>query len=444
MYYQRQRLKVLTDGIFSLWRNWAISMGSICALIALAPVISAKAVPLLAVAFELLLIAMSHHNRRKNNASCFRLIYVTEVILFCSALLLCAVYLYIWQYAGIELTGQKANPDNPQIPILVVAPISAIVAVVNLAKGIKSNYCFNCMRNNKNKADRSFLDHIYFKESKYDLKLLLVVSLIISVVTWGYYFLYYNNLSISDSDKYFLVIFPLSIYIISLVYLGMRYYGMWQHLKSSGVIRKLIEQAGTTVRYLHISGDKILLKVPNPQNVAINPDGILFDVPLKVVIPYRDKVTEHEAITYFRDQSEYKADVRPLYESHDTNLYQNLFHYAVYIDPDDQEEVADKTEGQWFSLREINTLHRNGVLSPDLWSELHRIYTVTMAAKTYDKDGRRLYPIRHYRPTFHLRDMLKSKVDYNDSNWIYVSQINQDKKFYQLRRLWNKLMTGNT
>ena len=62
-----------------------------------------------------------------------------------------------------------------------------------------------------------------------------------------------------------------------------------------------------------------------------------------------------------------------------------------------------------------------------------------MAWKTYDRNGRRLYPIRHYKPTFRLRDLRDWTVDYDDETWFDVAHNNEDRRFYKLRSLWNRV-----
>ena len=77
--------------------------------------------------------------------------------------------------------------------------------------------------------------------------------------------------------------------------------------------------------------------------------------------------------------------------------------------------------------------------SPILANELFRIHTMTMAWKTYDRSGRRLYPIRHYRPTFRFRDLPDWNVDYDDETWFDVAHNNEDRYFFRLRAFWNRL-----
>ena len=75
----------------------------------------------------------------------------------------------------------------------------------------------------------------------------------------------------------------------------------------------------------------------------------------------------------------------------------------------------------------------------DFVAEIQRIYRIAMAWKTYDRNGRRLYKIKHYRPTFHLRDLKNWEVDYNDHQWLKVARHNEDEFWYPLRRLFMRL-----
>ena len=63
-----------------------------------------------------------------------------------------------------------------------------------------------------------------------------------------------------------------------------------------------------------------------------------------------------------------------------------------------------------------------------------------MAWKTYNRQGRRLYPIKHYKPIFRLRDFKEWDVDYNDPAWLQISEENEDTRFYRARRLLRKCL----
>ena len=85
---------------------------------------------------------------------------------------------------------------------------------------------------------------------------------------------------------------------------------------------------------------------------------------------------------------------------------------------------------------------KNGEVNSLLAGEIYRIYTVTMAYKTYDREGMRLYNIKHYRPSFHLNEIRNILVDYNDPVWMYVAKDNEDKPFFRIKRAWRKYVRG--
>lgn len=442
MYYSGHRRNALSKGIFLMWSNWAISVGLVCLLIVLAPFVHPKIVPVLAVLLEVSLITVNRRRRQQKTPSCFRLGYIVEVVLLCAAILLTVTYIYIWVLNRNELTGQPANPDNPQIPVLITSPLATIVSIYYVIRGTNSTYCLNCMRHQGDNSDPGYLGRIFSKESEYQLRLFGIISLFITIVTWVYYLVYYVNVNINRSDFYFFIIFPLAIYVISLIFLGRRYFNMWMFYCNNSSTARLLAKGGTTVRYLIICDDRMLLSAPEPGTEVITTDDLRIDIPTRISVPFTEKIAQYQANEYFRNATGIKdAEIKLLFESRDPGMYQNIFHYAAYISNADA--IGESVKGEWFNIHEISKMIRSGAVSSQLSREIHRIYTIAMAWKTYDSKGRRLYPIKHYKPTFRLKDMHKWDVDYNDTNWIVVSNINQDKHFFNLRRLWHKLMTGD-
>ena len=61
-----------------------------------------------------------------------------------------------------------------------------------------------------------------------------------------------------------------------------------------------------------------------------------------------------------------------------------------------------------------------------------------MAWKTYDRNGRRQYPIRNYKPTFRFRDLAKWDVDYDDPLWREIAEFNEDKPLYRIRKFFRR------
>ena len=107
--------------------------------------------------------------------------------------------------------------------------------------------------------------------------------------------------------------------------------------------------------------------------------------------------------------------------------------------PEADREDALQQDDKWFDAYMIDAAMAKGIIAAPLANELFRIHTITMAWKTYDRRGKRLYPIRHYRPTFRLGDLRGWKVDYDDTDWLAVAYNNEDRRFYHMRRFWNRM-----
>lgn len=118
--------------------------------------------------------------------------------------------------------------------------------------------------------------------------------------------------------------------------------------------------------------------------------------------------------------------------------YRNIFHFFAFVD--NKEDITEsKIHGEWFSLGELRQLMMQHLTGNDLNSEMARIYRIAMAWKTYDREGRRLYKFKHYRPTFRIKDIRNWEVDYNDGHWLSVGRLNEDSHLFRLRRFLKRI-----
>ena len=186
----------------------------------------------------------------------------------------------------------------------------------------------------------------------------------------------------------------------------------------------------TIIRFLLISGDKILL---------VNSEYAV-DTPVKITKKFIASPNDVMQDDVFRNITGISgATIKFLYQSSDYRTVSNIFHYAAFV-PEDS--MSNFKEEQWIDLEQLQMLIEVNVLSQQLLLEISRIYTTALAWKMYDKSGRRKYKIKHYKPTFRLSDMKNWDVDFNDPIWLYVSVVNEDKPFYFIRSLWHKYISG--
>lgn len=441
MFHSNQRRLNLSQGILALWTNWAISVGFIILPIVIAPLVSPRLLPLLAILFVGIITALDRRNRLQPSPICFRIPHVAQVILVISAITMLIAAIYKANVQVHTFTGQPIVDPNRMLPVLEIFPVVVLVGLYNMLRLDNPRSCRSCRHTLGEAVDRGVIGMLYKRESKAQIKFLFWSALVISAAAWVYYLFFYINVNLNKADNYFFMLCPLLWYVLSLVYFGIRYYTLWVYYCQNSATAPIVERKGTTIRYLVICEDKILLHIPQVSNDVIFSDDMKIDVPLRISLSFKENVSGHEAHNYFVDASEMKdAETRLIFKSCDPAMYNNMFHYVAFVK--DSDKASETLKGQWFTLAETNEMIREGIAANALAAELSRIYTVTMAWKAYDKSGNRLYEIKHYKPTFRLRDMQSWNVDYNDANWLYVARVNEDKPFFKIRRLWHKLTKG--
>lgn len=442
MFHSDQRRQNLAQGIFSLWANWAISLGFIMLPILIAPLVAPTILPILPLISAGVLTLLNRLNRQQAQPTCFRIPHITQIILISSTFILLIDMLYKSNAEINSIIGQPVNKLNPILPILDIAPVAVIVCIVGIIRAKSPLSCRSCKNHLSEALENGHISKLYFRETTRQLHFLFWLSLALSITTWWYYLSTYINVNINSSDIYFFLLCPSLCYVLSLIYFGIRYYSLWAYYCKNTVSANVVEHQGTTLRFIVVCDDKILLNIPEHDRELLHCATHSIDVAFKVSIPFKERITDLEAHDIIRNVLDCDDNsLRFLFHTCDPGMYSNVFHYAVFVD--NATHMAKELNGKWLSLSEINELIHEGKVSLALATELSHIYTVTMAWKAYDKCGRRIYEIKHYMPTFRLKDMPSWDVDYDDPNWLYISKLNEDKPLYRLRRMWHCLTKGN-
>lgn len=429
----------MTAAITSLWYNWALATGILTVLAIVAPLIERQWVAPLNILCYIILRAVYSRMRRGAVPSCSRLVDQVSWVILVTMLFSIALYFFEQGTSLTEVTGQPYDSHTPMLVILVTAPVASVVTLSFWLNRTEPFVCRRCKHRYGNVIEHGFVGDLYSREWRFQTGLLFWLSFSITIVDWSYYLLSYVNVNLNRADMFFFLWLPAAGYVLSLVYLGFRYYSLWSYycLTDSGHI---VERPGvTTLRYLVICDDRMFLEFhPTEAHFANGAKVKRFDTPAVVHVDYRENEHISDAIMRFRQLSGINdADIRLIYSSPDNVTYHNIFHYFAFVHS--PEDVAESSlQGEWFNWGNIAQLAAQTVLDRDLVSELQRIYNVAMTWKTYDRDGKRLYPIKHYRPTFRLKDIRHWDVDYNDSSWLSIAKNNQDSFWYPFRRILRK------
>lgn len=444
MFHSHQRREGLSVAIFGLWRNWTIAIGILAVLAFVSPLISQGWLAPICVLLFLVLQGVRAVMNNQHVPVCSRLYKEVAIILLVITTLVVIRCLTTQNGDSLELTGQPVNTDGPLMGILMIAPISAIIATIFLLQKEEPLVCQLCHLRYGNVVRNGFIGRLYHKEWRYQTRFLLIMSIFLTIVEWSYYMIHYINVNLNSADHFFFIWLPFTVYIASLIYLGRRYYFQWIYFCHNDEDHLVENPSSTTVRFLVISGDKMLFDIRFTNKYYSNGAIVKrFDTPARATLPYQERFDTARATELFKQISGINdAEIRPIYDSPDNVTYRNIFHYFAFLEscsviPD------SKLKGEWFTLGEIRQLMDQSLTDADFNSELARIYRIAMAWKTYDRNGRRLYPIKHYRPTFRIKDIKNWDVDYNDGHWLEIGRLNQDCCLFRLRwalkRLQDKL-----
>ncbi len=422
----KSQYKTMTNGAWSLWLNWALPFIFVILILVTASITSNAITALITISTVGLTHFIIFRNRQNESPYCLIIPYMLEIAFFWLA-----VIIFILDIIGdkllTELSGQPYNHNLSIMPIMFFAPLCIIVSLWIKIKKRKCAFCQDCIARLGKTSDRSLLGKIYYQEAVLQTNVIFSISVVLTIVEWWYYFSYYVNTNYNSLDNYFYIWLPVTFICATMIFFGLRYYSLRKFLCSDDC------NTSTIIRFLIIKQDQICIS-EDKNNV--------YDTPYKTSVSFQRNVTDIKAIEIFEKLSGISnGTIKFLYQSSDYRTISNVVHFAVFLQETEAIHVPDD-KIQWATIEQLKTLTDHKTLSRSLMSEINRIYTIAISWKTYDAEGKRRYKVKYYTPTFRLSDMKSWEVDYNEPLWLYVSKINEDKKFYKLRMFWHKYISG--
>lgn len=433
------------NSIFALWTNWLIASGSLILIVFLGLWISALWLPLVTFGIETCLYIYIRRQIDKKYSPCSLSLYIAMRSLFWSGVIMVIInLLYSYRVVHHIFDPELLNNSIPYIPILIIGPVTAANAILAKVKGTKLIFCQLCQQRNGMPHERGFLGKTFMQEGYYQNTLLINLFALLTCVTWPYYFLKYINVNLNSVDTFMFFWLPVILWIVAGLHIGIRYAAFWNYYDQN--LSGSAQQIGryTRLRLILINNDRIFVRVPDKDFPDLIPEERKIDTPCHLQIRYNNDVSVDYALRSFSNMIQVgPIDLRFLYSNLQGNPDFNIFHYVAYLN-DEQSKLIDirYPNGEWLTMKDIETLLNGGELNPFLSAEIIRIYTIAMAWKIYDEKGMRRYKIKHYRPSFRLEDMKNWDVDYNDPNWLFVAFNNADVPFWRIRRFWYHHIAG--
>lgn len=429
----------LDMGIISLWMHWVIGTGALVLPILLSLWVSLAWLPVI-ILIEIIGMYYYIQSAALLAPRCYLIINVCAKSLILACIIMIVINLGYTTGEVNELYDQEAlNPGIPYICVLIIAPCAFLFSFVAALLGRRRiTFCQNCIRRYGTTPERGFIGFLYKKEGHMQMVFLAWLTGAETIYSWLYYFFAYINVNLNSPDIFFFIVLPVAVYVLSCVYTGLRYLGLLSYYSREIIGTTQQKGAVTEMRFAAICGDSMFLAPLDPEL-----ENTRLDTPFRLTLRYRKDVSHEEAVDNFCNLAHVQdAKVRFIYVSESGNLDGTIRHYTAMVDSEDAIDASRWPFGKWYNFYEVKFLLNNSGLAPILAAEIVRVYTISMARKTYDSEGKRLYKIKNYRPTFKMSHVNDLDVDYNDNRWLFISANNEDRPFFRLRRFYHKLFYG--
>lgn len=430
--------KVSSVQLYTFWKNLSIGLLTIVGVLVFSISLPFYFSPIVALVAAAFLYTVLYNNKVSHKPTCM---VVPYSIFFClisySFVSIVANILAIWGI--VDLPPEIIFFKYPYIPSLILCPVSVVVLAVMCIRGQKLSICVDCRLQNGDSRERGKLGGILTYESHLQLRNLLVLFIILTIVVLGYYKFFYINTDVNNRDQYVFMWLNIIVFLLDEVYFVIRYYNLYLDMRENNEIITQDElrdmTAKTYIRYYVVCGEYIYMN----SNTA-DPR-----MPFKPVIdtPFFTKrsvngITIPEVTNIIRRMTGVNnGELRFFFGRKMTDMENHsLLRYFYYLDgkPEDYSEL--NVDGEWMSFTDLKRIYsfNPGNLARICVSDITRLATIMITNKIFDERGYRRNKLKSYRPTFTLKEVRESELDFQDDKWIRISLFNSDTPMYRIKK----------
>lgn len=431
--------KVNSMQLYFLWRNFAIGLLCMAATLAGTHMLPFYMAPVVSLVICGILFAMIMSNQTSDHPGCtlviLTMLYSILGYTFASIIL---VVLHIW---GIDVRHELVFFNEPYMPSLILLPISCVVSLFVLMFKNYLPICRQCQLRNGLERERGQFGYITDHETTLQLRNLVALFGILSLVIWWYYFKVYVDVNQNGRDWYVFVWIVILGILLDEMYFMMRYYNLYLDLQEHNEIvtpDELRDMAAKTyLRYYVICGE--YMYVDRNSFDRLNQVGGKLDTPFvskRTVngIPMAEVKTIVEKMTGQKggELRFYFGRHLPGIEKHSVLRYFYFLNGSI----DDYKDMG--LPGEWVHFDEIKKIYSDHPLtiSSNALTDISRLLTIILTERIYDEDGQRKNRIKSYRQNLTLADVRNTNLDLQDDKWIHISMFNSDTRFFRFKRWW--------
>lgn len=439
--------KVNSMQLYNLWKNLTVSLMTVVAMMTFSMLLPYFFSPVIALLCAAFLYVYTYNSKATPYNSCMIMPF---------AMLYCMVG-YAFVTIGLNMMyawGIKVLPHElifftkPFIPSLIFNPVCVVVLLVVMLRRNHLQICLDCRMHNESIGGSVGLGSLFSHESHFQLRNLIVMFGVLSVLVWSYYLVFYVNVNINARDWYIFTWVIVIAFILDELYFIARYYNLYLDLNERNEIITPEEindmTAKTYLRYYVICGN----------NVYVDTHTLDANAPYKEVIdtPFFTKRTVNgipvdEVKRIISKMTGYNGgELRFFYgrKTDDMNKH-SILRYFYFLDGELSEYQEMNVDGEWMDFEKLKYLYSNnpGRLSKLSVTDITRLATIILTEKIFDENGFRKSKIKMYNPSFNLIDVRKSDLDFQDDKWLEISMFNSDTPMFRFKKWWRDLVGGS-
>lgn len=317
--------------------------------------------------------------------------------------------------------------------------------VIYLRKN-KLNICVDCKLQYGDSRERGKLGGILAYESHLQLRNLMVLFGGLTFIIWVYYLYFYIDTDVNNRDWYVFMWLTIIVFVLDEVYFIFRYYNLYLDMRENNEIITQEElrdmTARTYIRYYVVCREHIFMnfKTADPR-MQFKP---VIDTPFFTKRSVNG-ITIPEVTNIIRRMTGVNdGELRFFFGRKMIDMDRHsLLRYFYFLDgkPEDYPEL--NVDGEWMAFDELKKIYS---YNPDNLAricvfDMTRLATIMLTYKLFDERGFRKNKLKSYRPTFTLKEVRESHLDFQDDKWIRISLFNSDTPMYRVKR-WFKGFIG--
>lgn len=435
--------KVSSLQLYIFWKNLSIGLLTIVGLMTFSILLPFYFSPIVALISAAMLYVMLYNNKLSENSTCM---VVTYALFFClitySFITIVMNILYIWGI--IWLPQEFTFFSKPYIPSLVLCPICFLTLIIIYSRKKKLHICVDCRLEFGDSRERGKLGGILTYESQFQLRNLIMLFGVLSGMIWVYYLFIYMDTDVNTRDWYVFMWLTIIAFLLDEIYFIFRYYNLYLDLKENNEIISPEElrdmTAKTYLRFYVICGEYVYMNLMATDAKSSSSKSVI-DTPFFTQRSVNG-ITISEVTDIIRRMTGVRDGVLRFFfgrKVKDIDRH-SILRYFYFLDGKKDDYPELNMEGEWIAFDDFKKIYSYNPdkLSGICVSDITRLATIMLTHKIFDERGFRRNKLKFYRPTFTLKEVRDSKLDFQDDKWIRISMFNSDTPMYRVKRWFRK------